>query len=56
MAQPMSDPPQEVEPHSISCPSCNAPPGQDCNVPTVAGRRDVPWVHNARRDLAEGWT
>ena len=38
------------------CPACQALPGSRCTAPTVEGRRPVPWFHNARTDLAQGWT
>lgn len=41
---------------SVKCPACNALPGELCTAPTVDGRRPVQWVHNSRRDLAEGWS
>lgn len=33
---------------TVSCPNCNARPGEPCNVPTETGRRDVGWVHLSR--------
>lgn len=41
---------------SVVCPACHAGVGSPCTAPTVAGRATVHWFHNARRDLAEGWT
>lgn len=38
------------------CPDCLARPGRACTVPTDTGRRVVTWFHNARIDLAQGWT
>lgn len=40
----------------VKCPACQASPGERCTVATDSGRRGVEWVHNARRDLAQGWT
>jgi len=34
------------------CPVCNSAPGKACTVPTVDGRRPVPWLHY-RREPAE---
>jgi hypothetical protein len=45
-----------LPPLAVTCPACGAGPGLLCHAPTVAGRRTVLWVHNARRDLAQGWT
>lgn len=41
---------------TVRCPTCQAPPGSPCTQPTDASRRDVAWVHSARRALADGWT
>jgi hypothetical protein len=41
---------------TVKCPACKANPGEPCTQATNTGRRNVQWVHNARRDLAEGWT
>ena len=30
------------------CPVCNSAPGKACTVPTVDGRRPVPWLHYRR--------
>jgi hypothetical protein len=48
-------PPGRNYPIDHVCPACHAQPGKPCSAPTVEGRRAVSWVHNARRDLAEGW-
>ena len=44
-----------ADPRAFVCPACNARAGQPCTAPTVAGRREVAWVHSSRKDLAEGW-
>lgn len=41
---------------TVRCPTCQAPPGSPCTQPTDSSRRDVTWVHSARRALANGWT
>jgi hypothetical protein len=41
---------------TVRCPACHALPGDPCTEPTNIGRRRVTWVHNARKDLAQGWT
>jgi hypothetical protein len=51
-----TEPDRTVGALDVHCPACNALPGQPCTAPTVEGRRAVQWVHNARRDLADGWT
>lgn len=40
---------------TVRCPACNASPGDPCTAPTTTGRVKVSWVHDARRDLAQGW-
>lgn len=45
-----------IEPLTVACPACHAPAGQLCTQSTNTGRRPVGWVHNARTDLAQGWT
>ena len=52
----MSTPDQATGALTVKCPACQANPGQPCTVATDTGHRAVQWVHNARRDLADGWT
>lgn len=40
---------------AVKCPACGSNPGEPCTQTTNTGRRPVTWVHNARKDLAEGW-
>lgn len=42
--------------HMHECPDCGARAGERCTTPTDTGRREVGWIHDARRDLAAGWT
>lgn len=45
-----------IDPREAPCPNCQAPAGKPCNVPKGNGRRDVPWFHSARENLAAGVT
>jgi hypothetical protein len=46
----------DIEPLAVACPACGASADQLCTQTTNTGRRPVDWVHNARKDLADGWT
>lgn len=37
-------------PSPITCPACQARPGQPCTQPTDTSRRPVTWEHSARTD------
>lgn len=37
----------------VTCPNCNAQPGQPCTQPTDTSRKAVAWVHSAREVNAE---
>lgn len=39
-------------PLTVSCPNCQAAPGQPCTQPTDMGRKAVTWFHIAREDAA----
>lgn len=45
--------PKSRNPLDYTCPNCNAQPGKMCSVPTSTSRRQVPWVHPSREELAE---
>ena len=41
------------EPLSVTCPACQASPGEPCTQPTDTSRRPVPWLHSSRQVAAD---
>lgn len=50
---PLFNPPPTPNPLDYVCPNCNAQPGKYCSVPSSRGRKQVPWVHSSREELAQ---
>ena len=37
---------------AVTCPNCQAKPGEQCTRPTERGREPVRWLHYSRADAA----